>query len=456
MRPSIAVNLAGAVLCAAAFVGAMPNCLDLQGNAMPAGAYLALSATLIFLSLQMRRRAAYFVWLVLFSLTLRLAWGLGAYHPMSTVDDYGYYRDVSLSCLAGHWAELLHTQYPWGYILYLYALARIFGASLAVPIVANALIGSATVLMVYVIACTICTERCARIAAGIYACCPGVIYWNAVTCSEIPHALFFLAALYCLLHGVHARAHDTAWLAGGGALAAAAEFIRPVSPVLLLPIVCYAIAVGGSGKGKRGKRAAVAVAAYILCLAALLAAKSFATGYTNFTASQTLGVNLAHGLNWESSGTYSDADSRNWDWKNPRETNRRGFQLARERLSYLWKKGLLLALVVKKFPIIWSTEETAYDANFQESDSKPWLTRYRDDFRAIGQYFYALLLVLAALGFLLRCRSGSLALLSGIMIAFALLHLVIEVDDRYHFPMLPIMAISAAAVSPQRRRELGV
>ena len=153
-------------------------------------------------------------------------------------------------------------------------------------------------------------------------------------------------------------------------------------------------------------------------------------------------------------GTYTEADAKEWNWKDPRETNRRGIQLARERLLAMWKRGYwqLPALAIRKFPIVWSTEETSYDANYQESEgSKPWIALYRNDFRAAGQYFHALVLALASVGFWRSRRSAGLALVSGILIGFVLIHLVIEADDRYHFPVLPIMAIAAGAAFISRK-----
>ena len=41
-------------------------------------------------------------------------------------------------------------------------------------------------------------------------------------------------------------------------------------------------------------------------------------------------------------------------------------------------------------------------------------------------------------------RSAGLALLGCILISFALLHTVVEVDDRYHFAAQSLLAIAAA------------
>ena len=449
----------GALFAAAAFLGALPYCWSLIKSATPAFLYIGIAAILALVSIKLPRRVVPFaVMLGLVALALRLGWVLNASLPPTPDDDYGYYRDVSLSCLQGDWTGLIYTYYPWGYFLYLYALGRLFGPSLLLPLVANAIIGSATTILVYAVARRFCEERNARLAGAIYALWPGVIYWSAVFCTEIPHLLFLLAALLSLLVGLDAKRRSGLYLVAGGVLAGLAELIRPVSPLLLLPFVLYAGTRGNpqieSGDGAQKKagwrRAALALGAYLICLTSLLIAKSVVTGYPNFSTSQTLGANLASGLNWETRGAFSVEDGRIWYSEDPREANRRGIQVALGHLKAMWGHNWwqMPALAVLKFQRIWSVESCGYYASSQgltdEQEKQHWLPIYRDPLVAIGQFFHALVLALAALGFWRTRRSAGLALLGCILISFALLHTVIEVDDRYHFAAQSLLAIAAA------------
>ncbi len=456
----------GAFFCIAAFAGALPNCWNLLKGSMPAILYLAMAAVLAAtIAKRSRRTPTFCALLLLVALTLRVAWVLKA-PPPTPDDDYGYYREMSLACLQGDWAGLIETFFPWGYVLYLYGLGRLLGSSPAIPIYANAIVGSLTALLIYAAARRLCGEREARFAGLIYAVWPGVIYWTSVLCSEIPHLFFYIAALVCLLVGVPLETEAGSgkgrfklwWLAAGGILSALAEFIRPVSPLLLLPFVLWVFSRRPAQEGLQentGRRAAwrgvAAVAgAYIVCLSALLTAKSIATGYPNFSSSHTLGINLSSGLNWESRGSFSLDDYRIWDAADPREVNRRGMRLAFEHFKSMlgrnWWQMPALALV--KFQRIWSIEACSLDANYiallDGQRHRHWLAVYGMRLAALGQVSHAAILALAAMGFWRTRRTGSLALLGCILLTFALVHTVIEVDDRYHFAVQSLLAIAAA------------
>jgi 4-amino-4-deoxy-L-arabinose transferase-like glycosyltransferase len=458
----------GALFCVAALVGALSPCWTLRASAGPALAYACVAAGAAYLSGARPRRASRFVAvLVLVALAVRLAWSLTAPTP-TAADDYGYYREVQVASLEGDWEPLIQTFFPWGYFLYLYALGAIFGPSLQVPVIANAIVGSATTLLVYLVARRLLEERNARVSAILYALWPGVIYWSGVYCSEIPHLFFFLAALFSLLTGLQGNKHAAWWLAAGGLIAALAEFIRPVSLLLLAPAALYTLTGSAQTEprqamqeGEGWRKVAPALGTYIVCLAALLAVKSVATGYPNFSASHTLGINLASGLNWESRGAFSLDDYNFWKSTDPREANRRGMQLARQHLKSLlqtdwWK---LPALAGLKFRRIWSYESCGYDANFQgltdDQKDSHWLARYGDPLLAAAQFYHTLILAAAALGFWRARRSRGLALGGCILVCFALLHTVIEVDDRYHFAAQSLLAVAAASAISPRRSEAG-
>jgi hypothetical protein len=452
----------GALFAAGAFLGAIPNCWSLIKSAMPAFLYIGIAAILAFICTKLPRRIVPFtVMLGIAALTLRLVWALNTALPPPPDDDYGYYRQVALGCLQREWSGLIHTYYPWGYFLYLYALGRLFGPSLLPPLVANAIVGSATTIVIYAIARRFCEERYARLAGAIYALWPGVIYWSGVFCTEIPHLLFFSAALLCLLFGLDTKRRSGLYFVAGGVLAGLAELIRPVSPLLLLPFILYAglrrnphfEAGDGSQKRAGWQCAALALGTYLIFLASLLVVKSVVTGYPNFSTSQTLGANLASGLNWETRGAFSVEDGRIWYSEDPREANRRGTQVALGHLKSMWGHNWwqMPALAVLKFHRIWSVESCGYYASSEgltdDQEKQHWLALYRNPLVAIGQYFHALVLALAALGFWRTRRSGGLALLGCILISFALLHTVVEVDDRYHFAVQSLLAIAAAAAA---------
>ncbi len=455
----------GALFAAVAFLCSIPYCWDCGGNRLGALAYAAVAGVVVYaLTIRPHRAGSYCFVLLLIALALRSAWAIHASFP-PLGDDYEHYRSVSLDLLQGQWDELLQTFWPWGYFIYLAGLARLFGPSLVVPVAANVVAGAATTLLVYALARHFFEEKTARLAGGIYALWPGVFFWTGVLCTEIPHLVLFLSALLCLLAALQAKTRNPAWAFAGGLLAALAEFFRPLSILLLVPYVLYACGRGGElstswkSRWQRARRgAALAFGAYVTCLVVLLTAESLASGRLNLTTSQTMGMNLAFGLNWESHGMYNDADAQFLSAEDPSEVNRRGFRLAWERLksmsgSHWWR---LPALAAIKFPENWSLEAAALDATSaalpEELKKGHWLSRFENDLLAVAQFFHAIVLGFAAVGLWRNRRAAGLALPAGILLAFVLLHTVFEVDCRYHFCAQSLLAAAAAGAFVRRNK----
>lgn len=453
--------LLGALFCGAAFAASLPACWGLRGGWLPVVAYCLLVFGLVSASVQVPARPRGYLWLLgAAALAVRLAWIAAAAHAPLAADDYLAYRQCSLEVVHHGLGEAGRWIWPWGYILFLAELARLFGPTLWAPWLANALLGTGTVLLVYAIARRLLPERTARCAAGVYAFWPGVIAWHSLLCTDIPHLTLFLAALFCLLRGggIDPENRDARWLCGGGVLAALAEFVRPVSPLLLLPFLVYAflrrgVEVSPGARVRRWGRVALPVgAAYLVVLGGLLAFKSAASGYPTLSASYTYGLNLPYGLNWETGGMWSQEDEDAvLDNAGPRATVRRGLALAGKRLAEMsgrnaWKLPVLAA---RKFPEAWSLERTQIDANqagIPEAERPGhWLFVYELPLFALVQLFHSALLALAAVGFWRARRAPGMALLAGVLLAFGLAHTVLEVQDRYHFWAQAFFSVAAAA-----------
>lgn len=476
---------AGILFAVAAFCTALPYSWDVREDWFVPVLYAlgVLGFTLLTLH-RPRSTVAFCAILFGVAVALRLGWIASVdIHPES---DFLAYRNIALEwVLHGRLKELRLTCWPWGYPAWLSLLMWLFGTSVRVPQLANALLGGVSVVLVYALGRRLLSERAARIGACLYAFWPGVILWTSILCSEIPHQVLYLSALLCLLQGwEHLRQSpiaprmgsrewlllaSTRWLLSGGALAALAEFFRPLSILVLGPFLLWAWAQHAGVDARRHPVQARRLAwvptalAYTCVLGLLLTAKSEVLGRVCLAPSYTQGLNLAYGTNVEAGGAWNREDA---DYlcvsPDPRVVNDRGIKLGLRRLAGITHPGgwHLLTLFASKFPHVWSTEESCY---YYNCDGVPeavrddyWLTARGDEVLALTQGCYALMLGLAAVGFWRGRRNPRLALLGGILAAFTLLHAVSEAQDRYHFPVQGFLAVAAAAAFVPSRPKLVV
>jgi hypothetical protein len=164
-----------------------------------------------------------------------------------------------------------------------------------------------------------------------------------------------------------------------------------------------------------------------------------------------MGLNLACGLNTASQGRWNSADSTlEWNEGTPRAGNRRCLQLGMSRLRALaatpWQ---MVELVRRKYPTMWSRDTGGLDWTLGGTGAAPpahpWLHAQKWRVRGAIDLFHAVILLLAMVGFWRAGRSPALDLPAAILLTFVLAHTIIEVQNRYMFPVKPFIAMAAAA-----------
>ena len=161
-------------------------------------------------------------------------WDGHYYHFGATrmAEGLGYSEDVTLH---GHlvWKPWAH--YPVGYSALLALVYRLFGSSLMVAPLVNAVVGTLLVVVAHRLARHGLSESRARLAAGLVALHPGLICYSAVVMTEQLAALLALAAIWGFV------AFRRGWVAalGGGVLLGLSVLVRPAT-LLLGPMLAVA------------------------------------------------------------------------------------------------------------------------------------------------------------------------------------------------------------------------
>jgi 4-amino-4-deoxy-L-arabinose transferase-like glycosyltransferase len=408
-------------------------------------------------------------------------------------DGLGYSEDVEV---AGRllWKPASH--YPVGYSALLALFYRIFGSSLVVAPIINALLGTALVAVVHRLAGHYLDQSRARVAAAVAALHPGLIAYSAVVMTELAAALCLMGAA---LVAVKWRQRWLGALLAGGVVGLAV-LIRP-SLLLAAPLI------GLTQPGPLWKAALRALAATGIALLVALPWSLRICKVMDGCAfvSTNGGWNLAIGALTETGRfqTLTAADGC------PIVTG----QVEQDRC---WAKvgratiakdpGRWIARMPKKLGQTFDHESFAIEY-LREADPRIWPEERRVAGRALLTLFHRLLLVAAGLGVIAAVARASserrswivqtlglggvlalglwgfvdiehpffplavvppvLALLQlpgrpeqgpvgryllGLLAATALTHALFFGDDRYHLVVTPALCLlAAAALRPPRR-----
>lgn len=317
----------------------------------------------------------------------------------------------------------------------------------------NAIAGALTVLPIFYIASRLgrrsragaSNDTIALTAALIFALVPASIFWTATLFSETLFTLGVATTLAVALWAVGRRSID-AYVTAGIVLAATA-FVRSQGLVLIVPVMVL-LAPSPIADVRRIVRVALPLVVGIALLVVPWAIRNQAAMGSPYLISPNLGYNLRLAHAPYATGT-TLAPQDLWDERpgisfHDREIffadvgTSRAFAYARTH------PGRELHLAPRR--IGWLLRSDASSAmDWSESLGVTRFGRGRDALVLIGDvYWYALLAVAAASLAMVRRDRVWFALWSTIA-AWLALHLVFAGEPRYHVPLVPVLAILAAA-----------
>jgi hypothetical protein len=202
------------------------------------------------------------------------------------------------------------------------------------------------------------------------------------------------------------------------------------------------------GLGKKAAAVTVTGAGFIISLLLVSSVVYSLTGVSIWRASS--GYNLMVGTNYQSSGTFNQEDYKlvkeyNYDYD---KVHAEGMRRAIERIKS--QPVRFLQLVEDKFDIQWANEEYGYSwstAKIEEgSVSGRLVGSHPRFFLTVSQIYYIAIIAFALAGcvFAFRKRIHAavpfLLVYEGLVAAYTFL----EVQPRYHFPVMPLFLILAA------------
>ena len=334
---------------------------------------------------------------------------------------------------------------------FLSVFIRLFGPSVFAVTVVNVLLGSLSCLLVYALGDELYDPDTAFLAALLWAVCPCKLMLGSLVFSEPLYTCLILLFLYALIR-VDRRfcagcALPAALGIGAllGALLALVNIVRPIAPILLIALVLWLLFLRGGFRGWKP---------WLCCLAALLLVYSLGGKLWDRHVEDRLGMepaaipyyNVYVGFNEQTQGQWSAEDMDllfsylSEEGVTTSEAQRRMLPHLKERLASGIDYPRLFASKLMAF--LGSDELGGYTYRFTR---EPLFVKLCMGLCNVF-YYGVFLAALRALWLCLRSRRLSAGLLLPLyFLGLTLAHMLVEVSTRYHYSLIPILIIFAAA-----------
>ena len=394
------------------------------------------------------------LWAALLCFAVNLIWVLVI--RIEPFSDYKEYWDVARALARG-------TEIPdaWYVAMYphilgtatvLSALIRVFGESVFAVTVLNVLLTSASAYLVWLLGRELLSGRAAFLAALLWAVTPCKLMLNSLVFSE-PIYTFLILLFFLLFLRLEKRMRGASpWpavcgIAALGLLLAAINLIRPIAAILLISVALWLVFLRG-GEARNLRRWAL----WFVALTAMLGLYRGAGALWDRHVENRLGQEIASvpwyniyvGLNEETGGRYTDADmdlltAYLKQGMSADEAQKSMIPHVKERLASGIDYPKLLG--TKLFSFLGNDELGGYTYRFTRSE------RFVKIGMAVCNVFYYGVLLAGFAGLVKMFRSRSLGaglLLPLFFLGLTLAHMLVEVANRYHYSLIPVLIIFAA------------
>ena len=394
----------------------------------------------------------------LLCLVVNLVWVLVI--RIEPFSDYKEYWDVACALAAG-------TEIPdaWYVAMYphilgtatiLSAVVRVCGESVFAVTLMNVVLTSVSCYLLWLLGKRLLSERGAFLAALLWAVTPCKLMLNSLVFSEPIYTLLILLFFLLFLRLAKRMRFDEAGrapvkamvgVAALGLLLAAVNIVRPIAAILLIALVLWLVFLRGA-EAKNLRLWAVWIAALLAMFWVYSASLSVWTRHVENVLGQEIAsvpwYNIYVGFNEETGGRYTDADMDLLtgylkQGMSANEAQKSMIPHIKERLASGINFPKLLG--TKLFSFLGADQLGGYTYRFTRSE------RFVKICMGVCNVFYygVFLAGLAGLVRMFRSRAlGAGLLLPLYFLGLTLAHMLVEVADRYHYSLIPILIIFAA------------
>ena len=428
--------------------------LALIAGAVWAAALLRLFRRLPVLTIKPSQAA---LWLTVFCFVIQLAWVLAI--RIEPFSDYDTYWQCARALAFG-------TEIPsaWYIAMYPHILGcssfigifvRLFGDSVLMVSVLNVLLTCLSGLLIFRICLDIASLNTACLAYLLWAVCPCKLMMNSLVFSEPLYTCLILLLLWLVLQAEKQKESLSArpWLCAAcgialGLLLRWINIVRPIAAILIIALFLWLVFLRG-----RDLRSGAQWKMWLILCAAALCVYSVTGKIWDRYVEDKVGMepaavpiyNIYVGFNEQTQGQWSAEDMdllfhyMNEEGLSPTEAQEQMLPHLRERIASGIDFGRLFSS--KLIAFLGNDELGGYTYRFTRSESFVRICMV-----ICNVFYYGVLL--AAVGGILR-MAGDAAFSSQLLIPLYILgltlaHMLVEVANRYHYSLIPLLIILAA------------
>ncbi len=400
----------------------------------------------------LREHAVWLLAVLALAFVFRLTWVVFSDWQPTPDDDAFRYDFTARSLVDG--LGYLHLNgaptafWPPGYPLVLAAAYRVFGDNVGVGQLLNVVLGTATVGLVYLIGRRALGPRPALVGASIVAAFPSLVFFTAVTLSEVVFTFLALLGVYLVLIEAQSPSRGLRLLLAAGLVLGFASLVR--GQALLLPIVLIPFWLRSGVDWSRIADKLVALALGIGLIVAPWSIRNAVVMDAPVLISTNAGVDFWMGHHEGANGglqnanelvfSYPELDTVEREVRVNAEGFRRGLKYA------VTHPADEFVLTFKKLFWLYQNDEEGLKWN-EGHGGQPFLgDNLREGLRSLSNVYYFAVLGFLALGVPLwfSLRDPGRLLLISLIAYWTLVHLAFFGDPRFHAPIMPLVALLAA------------
>jgi 4-amino-4-deoxy-L-arabinose transferase-like glycosyltransferase len=321
---------------------------------------------------------------------------------------------------------------------------RIFGVSTITAKLFMVVLSALTTLFIYFAGRMIATPRVGLTAAFIFAALPSLLCYTSVLVGDHIALPLMVLAILVFAHTIEKdddkkSLHQILWYALCGGLVGLADWFRPIGIALLVALVISVVIYQLRGRFFNTLAILVVMIAGYLLVSSQAVAISERFFHTKIVpASQLVGGYLLVGLNPESHGGVNLDDAKiigetyaryEGDYKGARAYL---VKLAFSRLE----QEQVIPLLKDKFTLMWASHDALFDYPLIGSDDHDFVNLLRDIETVVYLVISVFILVNILLSIQIRSRPAVFSM-QLFMLGFALLLIVLEVQNRYVIVVIP-------------------
>lgn len=433
--------------------------------------FLIAAGALIFLFIKVNlltgiNSKIFFIVLILLALIPRLVWIY--FIQTQPYSDFLHLHNYGVNASHGNFKGFVnfYAVFPFkmSFGLVLAGLYSVFGTNLLIPKLFNVIMSVALALLVYAGGKILYGDKAARISGLLLAFWPADIMFTSVIASEHLFLVLFTGAVVLMLHFIKKYSFKNYKVTNGnlillaiGSLTATAQLIRPMA-MLLLPVFFLYVLIFKRYRadillsfGLKLKSVLLVAASYIIVINLISLPIQSITG-VNVSKSYS-GFNLMVGTNDKADGMFNSEDfsiieKNNYDVEKVHEEARK---TAIARITSAPFK--LPYLFCRKIEKLWGNENYGYywsTTPIMNSRPENTVKSYPRAFYGISQAFYILVLLMAVSACFYTLREKRYDALIVLMVfgGLFLSYLLLEVQSRYHLPVMPLLIIFGSSFLP--------